>query len=202
MILLCCLQTQAQEKTFYQSITQKVNYIKTNKNAQNIFFYIDSTLEEDYIKVLNIEKTRQVAKMVDDTLILLENVCENKDLYPIINVYLRNFPKEIDVEKNSNVVLSVLRKISIDEFIINADRNSSLSFCAVYDCVFDSLIINQKSKSDIYFSKLAINKSFYLKADNAVFQANDSEIKDNIRQTILSYKSLIKIKGYTLNKHR
>lgn len=189
---------QAQNNVFYQSITQKVDYIKTNENTKNILFYIDSTLKEDYIRVLNIDTTKQVAKMFNDTLILLNDMCKSKGHCPIINIYLRNIPKGIDVGKNSNVVLSVLRTTSVENFIINADRNSTLSFCSVYDCVFDSLVINQQSKSDIYFSLLAIDKSLYLKTSNSVFQANDSKIKDDIQQTILSYKSKIKIKGYTV----
>lgn len=200
MALLWCFQIQAQEKVFYQSITQKVNYIKTNENTSTLFFYIDTTFKEDYIKVSNIENTQQVAKIVNDTLILLNEVCKNKKQCPIININLRYLPQEIDVGKNSNVVFSVLKNISTERFFINVDKNSALSFCAIYDCAFDSLIVNQQNKSDIYFSNLKINKFFYLKTDNAIFQANETHIKNDIVQTILSNKSNIKLKGFKVKQ--
>ncbi len=200
-MLLLVSELYSQQQVFYQSIAKEINYIKTNENVDVLFVYIDTESKENAIKLLNAENFHQVATVVDDTLVLLNSSCKDKNNPPITNVCLNTMPKGIDVGKNSNVVIVTQRPLSTSSFFINADDSSSLSFSCISDCVFDSLQINQHKGSNIYFSKLAINKSLYLKTDNSVFKANDSEIKDNIRQKILSHKSQIKIKGYTLNKH-
>ncbi|MBR1775389.1 MAG: hypothetical protein IJ759_07710 [Bacteroidales bacterium] len=197
IILFLILPVYAQKTDFSQNIMRSVGYIQVDNGVKNVFIYIDTAYSENRIRVHNMQMTQNFAKMKNDTIIISKPNNQTSQKQPLVSVYLNHIPKGIDIFADGECIFTVLNKINTNEFSINAKENAKISFCVVDEWIFNSLSVNQESNSDIYFSKLSVNKNLFLKTADATFQANEENIKDGIKSTILSHNSSIKIKGFT-----